>query len=154
MNYKKKKLLQQIRKAQNISRCLNNQKNNLEKKEKNRIKKIEAIKTASENLRLHQIKFDSPNERKFRHLLIEYGIKHVWQQPFLCDKRHVCVDFYFPEHNIVIEIDGIEHDAVRDAERTRYIKGTHNVKEVLRITNRQLITNREDIIELVLSKLQ
>jgi len=116
-------------------------------KTKSNIQKAEALRDS-------QRKSDSPNERVFRHLLIEHGIRHVWQQPFACKTRFVCADFYFPEHNIVIEIDGNEHDVNKDADRTRYIKRTHNVKEVLRITNSQLITNREDIIELVLSKLQ
>ncbi len=69
----------------------------------------------------------------------------------------MCVDFYFPEKNLVIEIDGKEHNKdwviVKDALRDEYIKTVHNVKSIWRITNKQLANDIDNVKEFVLSKL-
>ncbi len=61
---------------------------------KNPVKKQEQLlknEHHANKLKQSQIDQDSPNERRFRHLLIEHGIKHVYQQPFFCHERFVCV---------------------------------------------------------------
>jgi very-short-patch-repair endonuclease len=103
----------------------------------------------------NQLNLKSPNEIIFKTLLIENGIKHTWQKPFFDIDRYVCVDFYFPESNIVVEIDGSEHNDRQqyDLERTMYLKKVHGVKEVLRVTNKQLALNHEEVIDLLFDKL-
>lgn len=171
MQYKeKKRFIKRTRKKERIKKFIDNGKGTVEdflrserkykqpptspKKIKQRIARHER---SASKLSKQQIENDSPNERKFRHLLIEYGIKHVYQKPFFCVERFVCVDFYFPEQNIVIEIDGAEHHneiaVAKDALRTEYIKNSHGVKHVLRITNKQLANEIENVKELVISKL-
>lgn len=119
-------------------------------------KKIDRYKLSAEKLRLNQLKLNSPNEKKFRYLLIEHGIKYIWQKPFSNLERYICVDFFLPEKNIVIEIDGEEHNnkVDYDLKRTLYLKNSHGIKKVIRITNNQIANNFNQIKDFVLAKLK
>ena len=77
---------------------------------------------------------------KFRQYLLINKIKFIWQQPFSDKNRYVCVDFFLPDFNIVIEIDGSEHEKQkqRDLVRTFYLKKIHGIKKVIRIKNIEL----------------
>jgi len=112
-------------------------------------RKHQALKLAES-----QIKQQNPNELKFRKLLIEFGIKHIYQKPFYCEYRVCCVDFYFPKNNIVIEIDGENHYTEsakhNDLDRTKYLKETHGVKDLLRVTNKQVANEIDTVREIVL----
>jgi len=94
-------------------------------------------------------------ELKFRKILIEYGIEHEWQKPFSDYERWVCVDFYLPKFNVVIELDGRHHlkekNADYDSKRTKYLIMDHKVKRVDRILNTDLLHDEDYIRRLVLN---
>lgn len=58
------------------------------------------------------------------------------------------VDFYCPERNLVVEVDGSQHlngdQARHDKARSRYLKG--NGLEILRFWNADINTNLEGVI--------
>lgn len=95
------------------------------------------IQRAATKLKHEQIKYNSALERRFRKLLDENEILHVWQKPLYTDYRYVCVDFYIPEKKIIVELDGSHHDvkgqAKKDQERTDWIIKNFDIKEVIRI---------------------
>lgn len=117
---------------------------NRSKKHKNNIKK-------SLKVQKNQRKLRNSNELRFRELLLTYSITFIWQYPYACEDRYVCVDFFIPEMGLVIEIDGYGHDYNKDLIRTQYIKKIHGVKEVLRITNKQLANDYDSVEEFVSS---
>lgn len=59
------------------------------------------------------------------------------------------VDFYCPEKNVVIEIDGGQHygdkTIAKDQERTKYIEDRFGLK-VLRFTNIEVFKNMEGVL--------
>ncbi|MBN2031006.1 endonuclease domain-containing protein [bacterium] len=76
------------------------------------------------------------------------GVKFLRQRPM----DNYIVDFYAPEANLVIEVDGgqhyeddgLEYDEIRDA----YLKGL-NLK-VLRVSNLDVINNIEGVVERII----
>lgn len=102
-------------------------------------------------LKLNQQRNKSANEVRFIGLLMEIDVKFIWQQPFYNKERYVCVDFYFPEQNIVIELDGVEHKKriEKDRERTNYLKRVHGVNRVIRYTNKQLALDYYNVLDSV-----
>lgn len=103
------------------------------KKKKKRI----STKEAAHKLKNAQIKYRSKLEMRFKKILDENYIYHIWQQPFYTKSRYVCVDFYFPQKRLVIEIDGPHHDKNefknKDQERTKWIIDNFEVDDVLRV---------------------
>lgn len=97
------------------------------------------------------------HELMFRQLLIDYEIPHIWQKPFYCVKRFVCVDFYFNKLNLVVEIDGFYHHGKRnikkDNQRTKYLKQAHKVIDVLRVNVWELENDIDLIKDLLIDKL-
>ena len=147
MNWKKKekykKHLKELEKSKNLKKVKLPKLSNKEK---------------SVRLKQEQLKLKNKNEVIFKNILDEFNIDYIWQQPFYNGDRYVCVDFYFESTKIVVEIDGKEHyqshNLKKDKIRTRYLKEVHGIKEVLRIDNMQLYYNKNDIIELLLDKLE
>lgn len=78
-------------------------------------------------------------EKIFRSFLDDFKIKHLYQKIELYGNKFYIVDFYLPEYNCVIEIDGNHHYTdeylLADAERTAHLK-TLKIKEVYRIKNK------------------
>ncbi len=110
------------------------------------LKKLNRREKQSVKLQKNQREQRNPNEIRFRKLLLVNKIKFVWQQPFYDLERYVCTDFYLPDENIVIELDGFHHENQKeyDLKRTIYLKKVHKVKKVVRIKNSELssITNK------------
>ena len=50
------------------------------------------------------------------------------------------VDFYFPDYSLIVELDGWSHDYNHhyDDSRTKYIKKTYNIKDVIRFSNKEV----------------
>jgi very-short-patch-repair endonuclease len=61
------------------------------------------------------------------------------------------VDFYCPEERLVVELEGSAHDsertAARDDVRERFLSNTG--LSVLRIENRNVLENPDDVLELI-----
>ncbi|MBS0211036.1 MAG: endonuclease domain-containing protein [Planctomycetes bacterium] len=60
-------------------------------------------------------------------------------------------DFFCPEANLVVELDGVSHDerAVQDAERTTYLSSLG--LEVFRVTNDEVVADSDAVAEAVSS---
>ena len=118
-----------------------------DKESKYLIKRLARKKKASNSLRLDQLKQNNPNELRFKSILEDLNISYIWQQPFYNIDRYICVDFYLPDHGIVIEIDGPNHDKQKEKDllRTIYLKKVHGIKEVIRIKNKDLAINYNNV---------
>jgi len=61
------------------------------------------------------------------------------------------LDFYCHEHSLVIEIDGGQHSAKRDRNRTAYLE--RRGLTVLRFWNNEVLGNPEGVSEIILAAL-
>ena len=66
---------------------------------------------------------------------------------------HYIVDFACLEAMLVVEVDGGQHDPIVDAPRTAFLEAK-GYRLVLRFWNNDVIENREDVLETILSVLQ
>lgn len=87
----------------------------------------------------------SPLEEKMKVFLDVHGIKYEQQKIiYIYDKkdiiRYYIADFYLPESNIIIEVDGKFHDKHRqkDRDRTKDIQTCLPGVEVLRFNKKDL----------------
>jgi len=84
----------------------------------------------------------TPAELKMKLLLTEMGIKYEYQKIYFVGFSFYLVDFYLPEHNVVVEIDGQQHYSynakIYDRLRTENLVHLHNVKRVIRFDNKDL----------------
>lgn len=82
------------------------------------------------------------SEKVFKALLKGCGIKYIFQKIFYADKSFYIVDFYLPDYNIVVEIDGGYHNTkeqiIADRKRTGKLKKYNNIKKVIRFTNKDV----------------
>jgi very-short-patch-repair endonuclease len=117
-------------------------------------KRIQRNKNSSLKLRENQISLNNPNEKEFKFLLYEMNISFVWQKPFSDFERYVCVDFFLPNYNIVIEIDGIIHNKYYDLQRTIYLKNIHKVYKVVRFTNYEIVHNIKYVKDYLINLLE
>ena len=86
-------------------------------------------------------------ERKCIDILKKLNIKFIHQAPFIVDGKIYFADFYFPETNLILEIDGISHVNKVDYDRERdYAFSSYKIKTT-RISNAMVST--EKIKELV-----
>ena len=53
-------------------------------------------------------------ERKVGEYLIRNGVRIVFQRPFVINDKVYFADFFLPKTNIVIEVDGTEHERAFD----------------------------------------
>lgn len=110
------------------------------------------IQTASSGLlelankyRKTLVKNITPQEAVFRSFLDDFGIKYKFQKIEFYGNKFYIVDFYLPEYNCVVEIDGNHHYTseyiVSDAERTQHLKML-KIGEVYRIKNSDCIRGK------------
>ncbi len=127
--------------------------NKLTKQQKRNVKKLKSREKQAKHLSLQQIKNDNPTERLLRFALQKANIDYDYQKPFFSLERYVCVDFYLPESNVVIEVDGTIHvkREVYDIKRTIYLKRKHGVSRVVRFTNKQIVFKLDEVIKKIQS---
>lgn len=123
-------------------------KSKLTKRQKKYEKKLQNHHHQSIKLSIEQISNRNPTETLLRRAMQKANINYEYQKPYYNIDRYVCVDFYLPDFNIVVELDGSSHKdrADYDLQRTMYLKRRHNVKKVIRFTNKQAVFNMEKII--------
>lgn len=85
-------------------------------------------------------------------------VKYITEQPFkrLDIVKTYFADFYFPELNLIIELDGTQHNATKeyDRERDLYIKSTYGI-EIIRISHKEYFQKSKIIsIEEKLNRIQ
>jgi very-short-patch-repair endonuclease len=82
------------------------------------------------------------SEQRIENLLIESKIKYEFQYPITIEDHFYIVDFYLPNYNIYIEIDGKQHDLKlykeKDKRRKSEINKYYNLKEI-RIKNKMVV---------------
>ena len=81
-------------------------------------------------------------ELKMKLLLNELGVKYEFQKIYYVGYSFYIVDFYIPEYNLVVEIDGQQHynwnDKIYDRLRTENLVYLNGVKRVVRFDNKDL----------------
>ena len=88
--------------------------------------------------------------------------KHLWfgylrscRMKFTCQKvmGNYIIDFYSTQVKIGIEVDGGQHyepeNAAKDAARTEYLKKNFGVKEILRFSNHDVLSNLEGVAAVI-----
>jgi very-short-patch-repair endonuclease len=138
--------------------------NNKKKSKKKPIKKgqeltIELLETSALAIRKNLIINQTASEKRFKAMLKMCEINYEFQKIFytLTDfKKYCVVDFYIPDKNIVIEIDGGVHDTARnkaeDSKRSRLLRRMFKV-EIIRVNNYQL-SNTEECMRFIETRLE
>jgi len=80
----------------------------------------------------------TPAEIKFRDFLTSFGAPYRFQHGFYKPYYRI-VDFYLPEQNLVIEIDGPCHDPEKDLRRDEWFSRERGIR-IIRFTNEQVLT--------------
>lgn len=86
----------------------------------------------------------------FKKVLDKNSFNYIFQHPVICNSKKLYIlDFYFPEYNIVIEIDGYQYHSTKaqikaDNLRTRRLKAEGI--QVRRLTNKQVTFFNEDTL--------
>jgi very-short-patch-repair endonuclease len=77
------------------------------------------------------------SESKFKAKLDINKIQYEWQRPFLTEKEWYICDFYLPEYNLVVELDGGYHLESEQKTKDRHKNAFYrrNGYYLLRITN-------------------
>jgi len=88
---------------------------------------------------------------KFQEANIRFETQKVF--PLKDEVRHrACVDFYFPDINTVLEIDGLVHQKIyqagKDEARDKLLREQHGV-EIIRILHREAVKKPESIVQLI-----
>jgi very-short-patch-repair endonuclease len=78
----------------------------------------------------------TPAEHEFCRYLTSLGLDYRFQQGFYHPFVRI-VDFYIPDHNFIVEIDGPCHDPERDMRRDRWFTAVRRIP-ILRLTNEQV----------------
>lgn len=88
------------------------------------------------------IKNATPTELKMKMLLSELGVAYEFQKIYFVGFSYYIVDFYLPEYNMVIEIDGQQHyeynASIYDRLRTDNLTYLHGISRVIRFDNKDL----------------
>jgi len=86
----------------------------------------------------------------------EAGLRFETQKvfPLKDEVRHwACVDFYFPDIDTVLEIDGVVHQKIyqagKDEARDKLLREQHGV-EIIRIPHKEAVKNPDNIVKLIL----
>ena len=78
-------------------------------------------------------------EKKVKKLLKNLGINFKFQWVFFGKKRFVIADFYLPDFEVVLEIDGESHltegAIIYDKYRTKFLINRCGISEVIRFSN-------------------
>jgi very-short-patch-repair endonuclease len=80
----------------------------------------------------------TPAEVRFKDFLATLGVPYRFQQGFYAPFYRI-VDFYLPDQNIAIEIDGACHDPEKDSRRDEWFSRERGIT-VLRFTNKQILS--------------
>lgn len=82
--------------------------------------------------------------------LDKLGVRYIFQKGFMCKGEAVrLVDFMLPGNSILLEIDGPEHDPIKDAYRERQIKRSAPGYSFLRIKNVDVYANEQNLTEYI-----
>lgn len=102
-------------------------------------------KPAYTDYRKELVKKQTKAEKLFKALLKSLDIKYKFQHVFRGEGQMRIVDFYLPDYNYVIEIDGGYHSSdmqqQKDKDRTAYLKHL-GVKRVIRFTNKEVYDSK------------
>src|SRR5687767_1250524 len=79
----------------------------------------------------------TPAEKRLLVYLAALGVNYRFQRGFY-HPYHRIVDFYLPDHNLVIEIDGPYHDLERDYRRDTWFQNVRRIR-ILRLTNEAVL---------------
>lgn len=82
----------------------------------------------------------TPAENLFRAHLAALGLPYRFQHGVFKPHYRI-VDFYLPEQNLIVEIDGPYHDREKDLKRDEELQKTQGVR-ILRLTNEQVISGQ------------
>jgi very-short-patch-repair endonuclease len=80
----------------------------------------------------------TPAENCFLRHLATLGITYRFQQGFYTPYYRIA-DFYLPDHNLIVEIDGPCHDAEKDRRRDEWFTRVRGIP-ILRLTNEQVLS--------------
>jgi very-short-patch-repair endonuclease len=98
------------------------------------------LKEVAEKFRKELIEKQTQPEKNTKAVLKSLDIKYDFQRIFYNYNGFYIVDFYLPDHGIVIEIDGGFHyedsHLIKDKERTSLLKSHNNIKYLGRIPNK------------------
>lgn len=106
---------------------------------KDRIKRIVKAKLGdkAKKFRADLVKNQTPSETKMKAILKFMGIKYEFQKIFYTETTFYIVDFYLPDRNIVIELDGGYHNTkeqkAKDRKRSKALMG--EIDGVYRLKN-------------------
>lgn len=89
----------------------------------------------------------TPAERRFCCYLAERGLTYRFQQGFFTPYYRIA-DFYLPDENLIVEIDGAYHNAERDRQRDDWFTRERGIN-VLRLTNEQVMSGDFDLVGLL-----
>lgn len=101
-------------------------------------------KDIADEYRGNLIQNQTTAEKKAKIILKLAGIKFTYQKIFYYKnkegfERFYIADFYLPEYNIILEIDGGYHSEkqqkIEDKKRTSVLRQIHKVSKVVRIVN-------------------
>jgi very-short-patch-repair endonuclease len=88
----------------------------------------------------------TPAELQFKRILEVLCIKYKFQMPVRIKKEWFIVDFYLPQYQCVIEIDGGYHDdavqAFKDEQRTAKLVQKGSICSVIRFTNDEVLNDK------------
>src|SRR5947209_619408 len=82
----------------------------------------------------------TPAENLFRAHLAALALPYRYQHGFFKPHYRI-VDFYLPEQNLVVEIDGPYHDRERDRKRDEALERTQGIRTI-RLTNDQITSGQ------------
>lgn len=80
----------------------------------------------------------TPAENVFLHYLESLGLSYRFQQGFYTPYYRI-VDFYLPDHNLIIEVDGPCHNPEKDCRRDEWFTRVRGIP-ILRLTNEQVMS--------------
>jgi very-short-patch-repair endonuclease len=91
----------------------------------------------------------TPAESVVKDILVSLGVKFGFQREFFTRHGFFIVDFYLPDHKIVIEVDGLQHyenkkQAKYDRSRTRYLEKVRGL-QVVRLMNEEVVDEPDKI---------
>jgi len=113
--------------------------------------KVKLEKIANE-FRRTLISKQTESEKIFKAILKSINVPYEFQKIMYTDKTFYIVDFYIPQFNKVIEIDGGYHETAtqkkKDIDRSNILKSKINIENILRLTNRD-VSNTNKVIEIV-----
>lgn len=101
---------------------------------------LKVLKTAVDR-RFKLIKNQTIYEKALKKELLKRKVKFIFQKIFFTESQYYIVDFYLPFKNIIIELDGKQHDDAISYDTKRSMDLINaGVKNVIRFSNRDIYT--------------